>query len=101
MRAIPIRRTGTRVNLFMGGDRELVLMSALLAGTAIFMGQTWLSFFFGMGLWFASLYVCRLMSKADPRMRHVYMRHRLYKAFYAARSTPFRVNTSTQARQYR
>lgn len=101
MRTIPIRRTGTRHTFFMGGDRELVLLTALLSGVLILLGQTWLSFFYGVGLWFGGLYVCRLMSKNDPMMRMVYMRHRLYRSYYPPRATPFRDNTTTQARQYR
>jgi len=100
MRTIPIRRTGTRHTLFMGGDRELVLLTGLLSGVLILLGQTWLSFFYGVGLWLGGLYICRLMSKRDPQMRYVYMRHRIYKGYYPARSTPFRFNTLTQARQY-
>ncbi|NMQ07993.1 conjugal transfer protein TrbD, partial [Candidatus Accumulibacter phosphatis] len=30
LRKIPIRRAGNRDNLFMGGDRELVMFSGLL-----------------------------------------------------------------------
>jgi type IV secretion system protein VirB3 len=41
------------------------------------------------------------MAKADPRLRFVYMRHRRYKPYYPARSTPFRVNASGQGRQYK
>ena len=38
----------------------------------------------------AALYLLRLMAKNDPQLRHVYLRHRRYKAFYPARSTPFK-----------
>ena len=31
LRAIPIRRAGNRINLFMGGDRELVMFTGLIA----------------------------------------------------------------------
>ena len=101
MRTIPIHRAGTRHTLFMGGDRELVLLTALLSGVLVLLGQTWLSLFYGVGLWFGGLYVCRLMSKRDPMMRAVYMRHRMYKGYYPPRSTPFRFNTLTQERQFR
>ncbi|MET0618557.1 MAG: VirB3 family type IV secretion system protein, partial [Luteibacter sp.] len=36
IRTVPIRRAGNRDNLFMGGDRELVLFSGLLAAALIF-----------------------------------------------------------------
>jgi hypothetical protein len=39
LRTIPIRRAGNRENLFMGGDRELVMFSGLLAFALIFSAQ--------------------------------------------------------------
>jgi len=101
LRTIPIRRAGNRQNLFMGGDRELVMFSALLAAALIFTAQQLQATAYGLVLWFAALFMLRLMAKADPKMRHVYLRHRNYKSYYAARSTPFRTNTLTQERQYR
>lgn len=85
----------------MGGDRELVMFSGLLAGALVFSAQEWKATIFGVILWFASLYLWRLMAKSDPKMRAVYMRHRRYKAYYPARSTPFRENTPGQGKQYK
>jgi len=93
LRTIPIRRAGNRPNLFMGGDRELVMFSGLLAFALVFSAQEWKATIFGLLLWFSSLFLFRLMAKADPRMRDIYMRHRKYKTYYPARSTPFRDNT--------
>jgi type IV secretion system protein VirB3 len=76
----------------MGGDRELVMFSGLLAFALIFSAQEWCAIAFGLALWFVSLFLFRLMAKADPQMRSVYLRHRRYKAYYPPRSTPFRVN---------
>ncbi|MDF7677060.1 conjugal transfer protein TrbD [Neisseriaceae bacterium ESL0693] len=101
LRTIPIRRAGNRENLFMGGDRELVMFSGLLAGALIFSAQELRATLFGIGLWFFALYACRLMAKSDPKLRKVYLRHRLYKEYYPPRSTPFRINTSSQGRQYK
>lgn len=100
LRSLPIRRAGNRHNLFMGGDRELVMFTGLLAGALVFSAQEWKATFFGSFLWFTSLYLLRLMAKSDAKMRHIYMRHRRYKTYYPARSTPFRENTRTQRRQY-
>ena len=86
LRAIPIRRAGNRHNLFMGGDRELVMFTGLLAGALVFSAQEWKATLFGIFLWFTSLYLLRLMAKSD--------------ANYPARSTPFRENNRTQGRQY-
>ena len=43
----------------------------------------------------------RKMAKSDPRMRQVYIRHRKYKSYYPARSTPFRINPTSQGKQYK
>lgn len=101
IRTIPIRRAGNRQNLFMGGDRELVMFSGLLAFALIFSAQELVAAVFGVSIWCLSLFLFRLMAKMDPKMRHVYLRHRLYRAYYPARSTPFRTNGPSQQRQYK
>lgn len=101
LRAIPIRRAGNRTNLWMGGDRELVMFSGLLAFALIFSAQELRATVIGLLLWFAALYIFRTMAKADPKLRFVYLRHRRYKAYYPPRSTPFRQNSSSQASQYK
>lgn len=101
MRTIPIHRSGNRESLFMGGDREMVMFSGLIAAASIFTAMDWMATFYGLALWIGALFVFRLMAKADPKMRPVYMRHRLYKTYYPARSTPFRVNTDSQGNQYK
>ena len=83
----------------MGGDRELVMFSGLLAGALIFSAMDLRATVFGLVLWFFALFVFRMMAKADPRMRDVYLRHIHYKRYYPARSTPFapsRVITNAQ-----
>lgn len=101
LRTIPIRRAGNRDNLFLGGDRELVMCTGLCAFTLVVAAQHALATVTGVLLWCAALHVLRLMAKSDPKLRHVYLRHRLYAPYYAARSTPFRDNTPRQARRYR
>lgn len=101
LRTIPIRRAGNRESLFMGGDRELVMFSGLLAGALIFSAQDLRATIFGIVLWFSALYILRLAAKADPRLRQVYLRHRHYKTYYPPRSTPFRENTASQGAQYK
>jgi len=101
LRTIPIRRAGNRQNLFMGGDRELVMFFGLMAFALIFSAQEMRATVVGLLLWFGALFLCRLMAKSDPKLRFVYMRHRKYKPYYPARSTPFRVNSSSQGKQYK
>jgi len=97
LRTIPIRRAGNRHNLFMGGDRELVMFAGVMAFALVFSAQDSRATVFGVLLWVLALYLFRLMAKADPKLRQVYLRHRRYRAYYAPRSTPFRVN----AREFR
>ena len=101
LRTIPIRRAGNRHNLFLGGDRELVMLAGLLAFTLVVAAQDALATTAGITLWFGAVYACRRMAKKDARLRHVYLRHRRYCRYYPARSTPFRDNTPEQARRYR
>ena len=101
LRTIPIRRAGNRHNLFMGGDRELVMFAGLLAFALIFSAQELRATVVGLLLWFGALFACWLMAKSDPKMRFVYLRSRKYKRYYAARSTPFRVNPNSQGKQYK
>ncbi len=101
LRTIPSRRAGNRPNLFMGGDRELVMFSGLLAFALIFSALEVRATVVGLLLWFGALFACRLMAKSDPLLRQVYMRHRKYKSYYPARSTPFRVNPDSQGKQYK
>lgn len=101
LRAIPIRRAGNRSHLFMGGDRELVMFTGLIAFALVFSAQELRASVYGMVLWLGSLYLLRLMAKADPQMRFVYLRHRRYQRYYPAQSTPFRINPNSQGKQYR
>jgi type IV secretion system protein VirB3 len=101
LRRVPIRRIGNRHNLFMGGDRELVMLAGLIAFALVFNAQEWRAAIVGTLLWICALFLLRLMAKSDPQMRPVYLRHRRYKAYYAPRATPFRKNSRTQERQYR
>lgn len=101
LRTTPIRRAGNRNNLFLGGDRELVMFAGLLAFALVFAAQELRATVVGVALWSAALYACRIMAKSDPKLRFVYLRHRRYSSYYPARSTPFRDNPKSQGRQYK
>ena len=77
------------------------MFTGLLAGALIFSAQELKSGIFGIVMWVCSLQIFRLMAKADPKMRFVYMRQRRYRKYYAPRSTPFRLNGPAEERQYR
>lgn len=82
-----------RPNLLLGCDRDLFLFSGLAAFILIVMSQNWTAAFIGAFIWFSALALLQRMAKADPLMRLVYLRHRIYQIYYPPRSTPSRVNT--------
>ena len=84
LRKVPIRRIGNRHNLFMGGDRELVMLAGLLAFALVFNAQEMRAADYRHAPVDRRLFLLRLMAKSDPQMRSVYLRHRRYKAYYAA-----------------
>ncbi|CAK7261811.1 MULTISPECIES: conjugal transfer protein TrbD [unclassified Shinella] len=86
----PVHRALSRPNLLMGADRELVLLTALAAIILIFVVLTWYAALFGLAIWLIAVAALRMMAKADPLMRRVYVRHISYKAFYRATSSPWR-----------
>lgn len=86
----PVHRALSRPTLLMGADRELVLLTALAAVILIFVVLTWYAALFGMAIWLIAVAALRMMAKADPMMRRVYMRHISYKTFYRATSSPWR-----------
>lgn len=100
LRTIPIRQSGNRPNLFMGGDRELVMFSILIAATSIFAAMEIKTTLFGIALWIFALFALRLMAKHDPQLRHVYLRQLRYKKYYPARSTPFTINSAHMEKQF-
>ena len=101
LESVQIHRALTRSNLFLGGDREMVMFSGLIAGTLVFYAFEIKSALVGIAFWCFALFVLRLMAKHDPKMRQTYMRHRLYKAYYPPHSTPWRDNPESQGKQYR
>jgi type IV secretion system protein VirB3 len=86
MRTVVIHPAINRPNQLLGGDRELVLATALTAATlGLSLGSLW-----GVGLallfWFCTIAVLQRMGKADPLLRRVYLRHIRYRQFYPAKS---------------
>ena len=89
MRVNPIHKSLCRPSLVLGCDRELIIFSGLLTAALVFSAMDWVALFAGLLLWTFSLFAFRRMAKADPQMRHVYLRHRKYRRYYSPRSMPF------------
>ena len=94
LRTIPLRKVN-RDNLWLGGDRELVMFCGLMAFSLVFSAQEIRASIIGVALWVTSLFLLRLVAKSDPQMRMVYLRSLRYERYYPANSTPFRENTKT------
>ncbi len=78
-----------RQNLVFGCDRELILMTGVVAFALFFTGLTWVTAFTAIFIIVINSFFLRLMAKADPLMRHIFIRQVKYQNFYSARSTPF------------
>ena len=85
-----IHRALSRPNHLMGADRELVLLTGLATAILIFVVLTWFSALFGIAIWIVVIGALRIMAKADPMMRQVYVRHIGYRPSYRPTSTPWR-----------
>ena len=85
-----IHRALSRPNLLMGADRELVLVTGLASIILIFVVLTWVSALFGLAVWTVIVGLLRMMAKADPQMRRVYLRHITYRPHYRPTSSPWR-----------
>lgn len=85
-----VHRALSRPNLLMGADRELLLLTGLVAIILIFVVLTLYSALFGIVIWFFIAGALRMMAKADPLMRQVYVRHIGYRHHYLPTSSPWR-----------
>jgi type IV secretory pathway TrbD component len=85
-REVMIHQSANRPQQVLGGDREMVLLSALMAAMLIFALVTWWGVLAGLLLWVSAVAVLSRLGKADPMLRQVYIRHVRYRAFYPAKS---------------
>ena len=97
-REITIHQSANRPNQILGGDRELVLVSVLVAVSLAFSLASLWGVALSIGFWISAVAVFQRMGKADPMMRHVYMRHIRYRSFYPAKSGLFSTCLQTPAR---
>ncbi|NDW07634.1 MULTISPECIES: conjugal transfer protein TrbD [Jiella] len=83
-------RALSRPSHLMGADRELVLMTGLATVILIFVVLTWYSALLGVAIWITVVAGLRVMAKADPMMRQVYLRYIRYRPSYRPTSAPWR-----------
>jgi type IV secretion system protein TrbD len=85
-REICIHPSVHRPRLILGADRELVISVGLLASILVFALVTWWSVIAGVILWLVGVSVLVGMGREDVLLRHVYLRHVKYRAFYPAQA---------------
>jgi len=90
MRTLTIHQSLHRHSQVMGGERELVLMSGLIAFLVGVGGLTLLSAVTAFCFWITAIFVLRRMAKADPIMSRVWLRHIKLQHHYPARSSVWR-----------
>ena|SRR5215472_4842436 len=85
-REIVIHQSANRPHLLLGGDRELVLVTIMVACGLAFSLACWWGMAVAIVLWLIAVGALQRMGKADPLLRHVYLRHIHYSGFYPAKS---------------
>ncbi len=90
LRHTPFYRALHRPNLFLGGERELVMSTGILCAGLVVSSQNWPATIVGLSIWGVGIGVFRMMAKIDPYLVRVYLRHLKYQDYYAPRSTAWR-----------
>lgn len=83
-----------RPQQIMGGERELMLFSMLVAGGLTISAMNVVAALIGGAIWLVCVYGLRKMAKADPNMSKVYIRQLRYAHYYGAFSRPWRAAKS-------
>jgi len=81
---IPIYSALNKPQLFMGGERELMMMTALISIALIFSVMTIQSAILGIGVWFSVSMLLRMMAKKDVLMSKIFIRQAKYQKYYRA-----------------
>lgn len=85
----PIHESLNRPILMMGGERNLVLMLAILAGMFIFsLAKLWAAAI-GITLWVTGQWALSRAAAYDPQLSKTGTRLMKYRRFYTARATAY------------
>lgn len=86
LRRTPLHRALHRPNLILGGERELVLISAILCGGVAVSGLNLVSTGIGVCVWLVSVALLQMMAKVDAHLSKIYLRYLRYRPYYPART---------------
>ena len=79
-----------RHNLVLGAERELTMLSAMLALMVGIGGLTVLSGVTATVFWVCAIFVLRRMARHDPRLSQVWRRHIRLQEYYPAKASRWR-----------
>ena len=79
-----VRQSLLRPLLVLGGERQLVFASGMIAAILAFALGDLVLAAIGIAFWLVSLVVFQRMAKHDPQLSRVYIRHVNKKIFYPA-----------------
>lgn len=86
---VPIRRAGTRLLMFLGGERLQVLLLLAFVLYLAYLLSVRFGIFYGVPLagagWLVGIGILKRMANSDPQMWAVLKRARKYRGFYPAR----------------
>ena len=85
MRTIPIHASLLRPSLLAGGERELVILNAIIAAVLIFGVGGMMGIVMGAVIWTAVQFALVQLAKRDPQFRQIFARQiHQQKVYYAA-----------------
>lgn len=90
MRTVPVHRSLHRRILLLGGERDLVQLSAMAAFIVSIGSQTVIGIASAVIFWCGAVYALRRMAKTDPHMSQIFDRHVRQQDFYPARGSVWR-----------
>lgn len=85
-RTVPIHVSLIRPILLMGAERELVLISAIIAAVLVMSLERPLFAVVGVAFWALTVAALQRAAKNDPMLSRVYLRHTRYRSYYSAQS---------------
>ncbi len=88
MRAIPIHASLLRPSLLAGGERELVILNAIIAAVLMFGVGGVMGLVKGAVIWTLVQFALVQLARRDPLFRQVFTRQIHQQKFYAAAASP-------------
>lgn len=89
LNTIPIYSALNKPNLFLGGEREWMMISFVIAFLVFYVNPGFLNFILSLAIWLFLSAALRMMAKKDPRMTKIYARHIRYQKYYRANASAF------------